>query len=417
MNLKPRPSTESTKARILCVDDEPQVLEGLTLNLSRRYEVLTATSGPAGLNVLAAEAGIAVIISDMRMPEMDGASFLSKTRQAAPDAVRILLTGHADMFSAISAVNEGQIFRFLSKPCPPPVLLTAVKSAIAQYELVISESVLLEKTLKGSIKAFTDILALTNPISFGRADRVKRLCTQMAEHMCLEHRWQLEVAAMFSHLGSITLPNEVAEKLYYGQRLTSAEWEMISKSKAVGVKLIAHIPRLEPVHEILTLAFRAGASPHDPVWGRDHARTRMADPALQRAAGVLRGALDFDACETRGIRGAKAVDALRTAQPTHDPQVLDELSRLYPRPDAVHFGMGNDMPESVRDVPISGIRPGMILAEDVNTHTGMLVATAGYEVTASFVERLRNFQGQLTKEAYRIAFYSNSGATTGVFNH
>src|SRR6185436_19833430 len=100
---------EKRRTQVLCVDDEPNVLEGLALNLRRRYDVLTATSGAAGLQILERERATAVVVSDMRMPNMDGAAFLAKARAALPEAVRLLLTGEADLNSAISAVNDGQI--------------------------------------------------------------------------------------------------------------------------------------------------------------------------------------------------------------------------------------------------------------------------------------------------------------------
>lgn len=139
--------------RILCVDDEAGVLEGLDLILGRRFRVETATSGAAGLDTLERCRDVAVVISDMRMPHMDGAAFLSKVRTVAPDAIRILLTGQADMRSAVSAVNEGQIFRFLTKPCAPASLTAAIDAACEQRRLLTAEKVLLEETLQGSIKA------------------------------------------------------------------------------------------------------------------------------------------------------------------------------------------------------------------------------------------------------------------------
>src|SRR5262245_27108832 len=107
------PMLEKTRPKILCVDDEPNVLEGLSMHLRRGHEVLTATSGRAGLDLLRDNPSIAVVISDMRMPQMDGATFLATARHIAPNAVRMLLTGQTEMESAISAVNDGQIFRFL----------------------------------------------------------------------------------------------------------------------------------------------------------------------------------------------------------------------------------------------------------------------------------------------------------------
>src|SRR5690606_18712073 len=98
--------------RILCVDDEPNVLAGLERTLFDDYDVTTANSGVEALEILAEEEPFAIIISDMRMPNMDGATFLAEARKLEPDTVRMLLTGYSDVEAAISAINDGQIFRF-----------------------------------------------------------------------------------------------------------------------------------------------------------------------------------------------------------------------------------------------------------------------------------------------------------------
>jgi response regulator RpfG family c-di-GMP phosphodiesterase len=108
----------SNKPRILCVDDEPMVLDGLSDVLRRSFDVRVASSGAEGLAMLKEQRReVAVVISDMRMPEMPGSIFLREARRVAPLAVRMLLTGYADHEAAIKAVNDGQIFRFLTKPC------------------------------------------------------------------------------------------------------------------------------------------------------------------------------------------------------------------------------------------------------------------------------------------------------------
>ena len=136
------PSGGPTRFRVLCVDDEPQVLEGLALQLRRRFEVLKATSGANALAMLQTSGEVAVIISDMRMPGMNGAAFLREACRIAPRASRILLTGQADLESAAAAVNEGQIFRFLSKPCPADYLLSTVMSGLNRYRMALAESLL-----------------------------------------------------------------------------------------------------------------------------------------------------------------------------------------------------------------------------------------------------------------------------------
>src|SRR5579862_6564126 len=187
--------------KVLCVDDEPNVLEGLGLHLRRRYTLLTATSGGEALAVLRQNPDTAVVVSDMRMPAMNGAAFLHQARQVAPDAVRMLLTGQTDLDSAINAVNQGQIFRFLTKPCPTIALIVAIEAAAEQHRLITAERVLLEQTLHGSIGALTDILALTSPLSFGRAIRIKQLVSELAAVLHAPERWQVEVAAMLSQIG------------------------------------------------------------------------------------------------------------------------------------------------------------------------------------------------------------------------
>jgi CheY-like chemotaxis protein/DNA-binding MarR family transcriptional regulator len=136
---KPAPETPADQpVHVLCVDDEPRVLQGLRLNLEPRYRVSTATSGAEALEVCGAERP-EVIISDLRMPGMDGTSFLGRVRDQTPSAVRILLTGHADVDAAVAAVNEARVFRFLTKPCRTTTLLGILEEAMAEHRLLRGE--------------------------------------------------------------------------------------------------------------------------------------------------------------------------------------------------------------------------------------------------------------------------------------
>jgi DNA-binding NtrC family response regulator len=112
-------------AAVLFVDDEPHLLEGITRSLRTHFDIRTASSAAQGLQIVKTCGPFAVVVSDMRMPEMNGAQFLSQVRQYAPDTVRIILSGQADMQQTIAAVNEGNIFRFISKPCDTRSLLAA----------------------------------------------------------------------------------------------------------------------------------------------------------------------------------------------------------------------------------------------------------------------------------------------------
>ena len=121
----------ATKPRLLLVDDEPQVLEGLALHLRRNYEVVLRTSGQDALRTLDREPDFTAVISDLRMPGMSGVELLAEIRQRTPETARVLLTGYADVCSAMAAVNDAAVHRFLTKPCAPAHLARALEEAVA----------------------------------------------------------------------------------------------------------------------------------------------------------------------------------------------------------------------------------------------------------------------------------------------
>ncbi len=369
---------------VLCVDDEPQVLEGIKLHLRHGYEVITVADGSRALDELLRRKSAAVIISDMRMPGMDGAAFLALAQQIAPHAVRLLLTGQADIDSAIAAVNDGQIFRFLTKPCPPMTLLTAVDAAAEQHRLIVAERVLLEQTLHGCLKALTDILALANPGSFGRALRIKRYVSEVAAKLALPDRWQLEVAAMVSQLGLITLPTDTVEKLRTGGTLSSEERQMVDRLPAVTAQLLESIPRLEGVRTILSTY----AHPYRQI----ASGSETADFTIRRSAHILRIAIDFNDLEARGMSPARAIASMRERINCYDPAILERFALLR---------VDGGVTDQICEVALSALREGMLLVEDVKLPTGTLLVARGYEVTERFVERIRNFSPEVRRRTVR----------------
>jgi hypothetical protein len=333
-----------------------------------------------------------VVMSDMRMPGMDGAAFLARARQVQPDAVRLLLTGQADMTSAIAAINEGQIFRFLTKPCPPPTILAAIDAAAELNRLMLSERVLLEQTLHGSIKALTEILAVTNPVSFGRATRIKQIVTELGTKLQIPDRWQLEVAAMLSQLGTIVLPSETVEKLYAGQALDAEEQKMVARAPAMTEQLVRNIPRLETVAEVLAahLKPRRGAD----ALGNDPHKVRV-----ELMAQCLRAAFDFDAHDSQGHTAALALETMRPRLDRYEPRVVEALAE-------VRAGQGPR--EGVRDVFIAVLCVGMVFVDDVKTTSGTLLVARGFEVTPGFLERVRNLKPGTVKEPLRVTLRSAS---------
>src|SRR5690606_22795487 len=138
--------------------------------------------------------------------------------QISPDSVLLILTGNADLRTAIDAVNEGDIFRFLEKPCPPQVFVKILSAAVDQYRLKLAERDLLQKTLHGSIKMLTDVLALVNPEAFSTASRITLYVKHVVAELGLKDTWRFEMAAMLSHLGCVVLPTDTLEAVRLGRR-------------------------------------------------------------------------------------------------------------------------------------------------------------------------------------------------------
>jgi response regulator RpfG family c-di-GMP phosphodiesterase len=362
-----------SRARILCVDDESNVLDGLRRALRGFFDVTTAVGANEGMDALEQGEEFAVVVSDLRMPVMDGIAFLEHARRTAPDASRVLLTGNADLHSALEAVNRGAIFRFMTKPCAPEALRRALTAAVEQHHLVTSERVLLEQTLHGSIKALTDVLALINPAGFGRAGRVKAIVGAIAERLGHPGRWQLEVAAMLSQIGTVSLPSETVEKLYAGAPLTHSEVVRVERLPRVACDVIASIPRLEEVREIL-------AHQNHRFDGGPRGRT-TAGEAIPWGARLLKVAFDFDLLESQGLSSDAAISTLRGRDGWYDPDLLVAL--------AEHLGYGNPAQE-VMEIELAAVRSGMVFVEDIRTTTGILLIARGQEVTERLAERIRN---------------------------
>jgi DNA-binding NarL/FixJ family response regulator len=337
-----------------------------------------------GLEILKNKGPFAVVVSDMRMPGMDGATFLARVRVESPDSVRMLLTGYADVESAIAAVNEGQIFRFLAKPCAPELLKQAVGAAVEQYRLISAEKVLLEQTLRGSIKTLIDILSLTNPTAFGKATRIRDHVTAIATEVGTTNLWQIEIAAMLSQLGTVVLPESTLENYLRSQPLSAQEQTMVARIAPLNQELLANIPRLETIREWI-------AELNQPILpSNTPAPKRWTEQSTELK--ILRIASDFDRLELEGLSTQNAFDVMRGRVGWYDDAILTVFAQLR---QAKTQGQ-------VRELSASAVTAGMILVTDVRTTNGVLVLARGHQVTPSSMARLHNYPKGALKEPIRV---------------
>jgi FixJ family two-component response regulator len=363
---------ESTiEPRILCVDDEPRVLDGMRRTLGMNFEIHTAEGGDQALAMLASEEPFAVTISDMRMPGMDGATYLERAAEVDPDMVRMLLTGQSDMQAAVRAVNQGRIFRFLTKPCDADVLHRAVEDALEQHRLLTAEKELLQKTLYGCIKVLTELLSLINPVAFTRACRINRLVQHVSHTLKFEEVWQLELAVMLAHLGYMGMAPELLEKAYTGKPISSAEKALVGGASKTAHGLMAGVPRIEGILGILDKL----GDPPPPLEGL---QMTTREGWLPWAVHIIQVAERADQLSHSQPLARFIADALKAER--FDAIVIEAVARA-------DFQAVDK--RKITKLNAHELKPGMFLIEDARSTAGVLMAKGGQEVTPTIAVLLR----------------------------
>lgn len=233
---------------------------------------------------------------------------------------------------------------------------------------------LLEQTLRASLKTLSDILAIVNPVAFGRVLRTRKLISELAASDPVATPWQSEIAAMLAPMGWVTLPGETASKLNQGRALTAAEQAIVDKLPTVTDQLVGDIPRLEYVREILKYQDKHFDGQGQPPNG-------ASGEAIPWGSRALKAASDFDLLESQGYSAATAIETMRARMGWYDPAMLEAISRIRNHP---------SRDERILHLPLRAVQPGMVFTEDVMSRTGQVLFARGQEVTPSLVERVNN---------------------------
>jgi CheY-like chemotaxis protein len=352
--------------RILCVDDEAAVLQALRRNLHGTFDVHIAHSGLEGLSLIEAGQDFAVVVSDMRMPGMNGATFLSEVRLRLPAATRMLLTGQADIPAAVAAINDGQVFRFLTKPCSKDRLLLALTDAVKQHDLLQSEQVLLNQTLRGSLGVLVEALGFANPDAMTPVLRQRALVRELSNALGIKPSWDIEIAAMFSHLCTLSLPKGLLDRFRRGYPLPAEEQLLVRHSNVVAQRLVSQVPRLEPVRDLLRQAGKL---------------EREEDADVSIGARVLLATLDYCGLLAAGLESRDALGTLAGRERKYGPDLLARLAILRSVEALV----------VIRAVPFTELRVGMTLIDPLRTHQHLVITAPETDITPSLLEQLHAF--------------------------
>lgn len=364
--------------KILIVDDDENILASFRRQLTFHLDLFTANNAEEGLMILAKHGPFALVVSDFKMPGEDGICFLEKVKEIAPDTVRIMLTGYADMDIAIKSVNQGNIFRFLTKPCPIKDFLAVVNTGLEQYRLICSEQELLEQTLKGSIKLLIDILCISKPKEFNQLSRLRNLSRRVASRLNVEKLWEVDLALMLSPIGIITIPEYILQKRDSGMPLSPDEEQMLYSHPSTAKDLLANIPRLENIAEAIFYQMKnyncsvqgTGAKGKDiPLLGR-----------------ILKIVLDFNSLMKKSWSIVYALEYIQNNKENYDPDVLSafilEVSSLK-----TILEENSD----VKYISVQDISVGTILLDDLQDDKGLILISQGQEITPVLKQRLVNF--------------------------
>ena len=364
--------------RVLLVDDEERVTSGLRRNLRRRFEIETCNDPEAALDLVAGQdEPFSVVVSDYQMPGINGIDFLAAVRNIAPETVRIMLTGQADLAASMRAVNEGEVFRFLTKPCPSDTLAAALGSAIRQFELERAERELLEQTLKGTVDTLVELVGLLDPATHDESVRIRDLIELIATRMDLPDRWRFELAGVLSQLGTLTLPRGLVDDRRAGLHLDPQPAALWQTHPGITATLLSNIPRMELISQMISMQERPPADRPGPTW-RD--RSDEADLAgigahlLDLALKVKHVDLDADAEEVFALLAAESGPAFRM-------EAVKALTSAAP----------DQRTRSQITAALGDLRPGMTLLHEVTANNGIMLLNAGSNLTGTQIQRLRAF--------------------------
>lgn len=367
-----------TNIKILCVDDEPNVLDAFKRQLRGKFNLEVCNSPQRALELLQGGERFSVIVSDMRMPGMDGISFLKQAQERSPHSVRVMLTGNADQATVSQAINQGNVFRFLNKPCSPEQMEQVLNASVEQYKLIHAEKELLQKTLSGSVKLLSDVLSMSDPSAFGQSAALREPLKKAAEIIGLSNVWELELAVMLAPIGWVAVSDDVRTRHRSGEPLSPAEREQVLMVPTRGRDLIRNIPRLENVAKIIQYTrkhYDGTGTPLDNIKGEE----------IPLGARLIRIVQDMVQLETTGIAPTAALKALLVRKGVYDSAIIQKLMAH-----ATQTGQQTEAPLHY-EITAKELCVGHRLMANLLCNDGRLLLNAGTYVSELLLESIQNY--------------------------
>lgn len=368
--------------KILFIDDDETLLSSYKRTLGREYQIDVESSGEAGLKTMIKNGPYAVVVTDYKMSGMDGLRFLTKAQLVNEDTVRVMLTGHGTFETAVEALNQGKVFQFLTKPCEPEAMNRLLQSALRQYRLIQNEKVLLDQMLNGAVRAFSDILEVSDPESFQLTRKLREEISALAAPLKLEIAWEVEIAAMLCKLGNVTVPPAVLKRSRSdaADRMPPEEMSMITRVPEVTSRMVRGIDRFQDVGRIILYMaknFDGTGYPPDTVKFHD----------IPFGSRLLRILVSLFESEENGVPRVTALEQMKNFREKYDVELIDTLIEHYEGREPDEQATSNE----AQALTVEDLKAGMELKTDVFTKEGMLVLPAGSKLSLVMVQRILNF--------------------------
>jgi response regulator RpfG family c-di-GMP phosphodiesterase len=357
------------EVNILLVDDEINILNSHRRTLRNEFNLDFALSGIEALELISAGKKYAVIVTDMQMPNMNGLELLKKIKEESPNTVRMMLTGNSEQDTAVNAVNIGDIFRFINKPCDRDTLIFAIKAGINQYNLIVAEKILLNKTLKGVINVLSEVLALVNPDAMDNSVKMLEYMERLSKEMQLPDSWGFVPMVQLSQLGCVIFPQKILKNIEHGQIISEEEKQLFAHHPCLASDLIRQIPRMEKIADSILYqekCFNGEGLPIDHVSGKD----------IPLGARMLKVVIDFIRFERHEKTIGKAFSRLELQEKFYDPLILNAFRAA--------LNLVIEVPKIV--VKVTELKVGMIIDSRILTKRGHLVARKGQKVTETLLQ-------------------------------
>ncbi|MCP3925894.1 MAG: response regulator [Desulfobacterales bacterium] len=398
--------------KIVIVDDEVHILKSLKrLFIDDNYEIFTFNDPKNALKKIA-EIDPALIISDQRMPEMEGTDFLKETIKYLPDTVRIILTGYSDYDAAVSAINDADVYRFISKPWNEKELTHTVKKALQHFnifkenirlqklvekqnmelvehnknlekkvklrtEKISSLLTRIEKSMFQLVDVFSNFSEIFNPEIGSHSKRVAKYSKLIGEKLKIEGR-DLEnviISALLHDIGLIGIPSEILKK--EESKLKKQELALIKQHPSFGYTLFSSIESFDEIISIIYLHHENynGTGYPENIKGKD----------IPIGAAILRIADSYDNMVIKKkLQPEKALELLIKGRGVEfDPEVVDAaidvfqtMPLLFERETAIQFDQ---------------LRVGMVLSRNLKTNSDRLLIPENIKINEIVLEKLKNF--------------------------